>query len=282
MTIVFISHNDFINMYKRASFINKKLKGKCDFIFAYDNELLEDEKKILLKNEDRFPLYYHKNKGKLLTLIEVSKIVKTPFFKVIDHDDSIYFKGLFKLCKKINKIDEKTFLTHDGSKINASNFFWGKDIKNEIFAKMAIYSSYDVKHWFKVPNARAIFNTNILRLLSNVKFFDQKYYNDNLLALFLQYSLENSENIKVKFYIQNHGYGQTSFSNTDFKLKAKSLLNMYKNLNMLKDLGFKFNLNNVDKEKLLITEIEQCKQFEKHGINIKGDVIKEIRKMYGQ
>lgn len=278
LTLIYITHLNLVGQLDYIRYIYKKTKKICNLIVAVDYKLNDDELDTL-KNESFLHLVFDgKNKGKLEKILEVQHLVKTPFVKVIDHDDSIYIKGLKKFIKGIDtKVMNDMFISHTASKINSDNKYWGKKITKESLAKKVIGESYDV-NWVKVPNAKAIFNTDVLGMLKELDLHSQHYFNDDFLSLSCQILKKGNLNIDERFYIQYHEFGQTSEVN---EAKLNSYLNLYKNLNLVKD-KYEININNVSEgyEEFSEMALRQTRQFKEKANELYEKIEGELKKLW--
>lgn len=261
LTLVYLCHENFKENIKYFNYLYSNLNGKIELYFAFDNVLPIKYVENFYKNFPNSKLHKGPNKGKLLTIFDISKFIETDFFKIIDGDNSVWVKGLLKLLPKLNKINNNVFVQHKISKLFHSDKFWGLKLFEDSKQKAAIKISREV-NWLKISNSSLILNTEPFKN-SNVNLRSQKFYSDNLMSMYLDGIFKKIAIINKKFYIQNHKFGQTNSNTKNFDEKYDSLLLLYENLNTLKESNKDFNLDflSYDFKQIIVTELKQIKVF---------------------
>lgn len=243
LTLIFMSYKNFINDINYVNYIQKKIKDEkifCNFLYCYDNELSDEE--ISLFNKD-IKIVNGKNLGKIKRILDLTKYVDSEFIKIVDYDDSINFSQLKEMCYDIeNKNYENVFLTHESCKIYEDHYLYGKKIYDEKEIKICFKDGENVT-WKITPNAKAIYSTDLLKIINSFKIKKMGLFDDNLLSLVHETFYKKKIELEYKPYIQYHALGQTS----EVKKTYKDTLNLVINLSTLfNKLNLKLNDSNLD------------------------------------
>lgn len=269
LTLAFVSHNKFEETNVYINKLIEKLPKTVNLAFIFDNEL--SEKQINSVNE-KVMLFHGKNRGKLRAILDASNKFDTTFVKIIDHDDCIDYRYVQDLENELKSKSNDNFYYHPATKIGEESKLFGK-ITLEIDELEALRNESEDVKWNKIPNAQAIYNVDVLKMLSQLKLSRQNYFNDDLLAISCQLVKKKAIKIKTKFYYQYHNFGQTSIIEEE---KAKSLYELFNNLNLFK-MNFSTSLKGMYSNKTMLKRSNNYQEriFKNNNVNNYGSWCKK-------
>ncbi|BDU67369.1 MAG: hypothetical protein TYPL_0220 [Candidatus Tyloplasma litorale] len=242
ISLVFITHEKLNSSLEYLNKLSRRISSNIPFYLIYDSYISKEDKKKFLKklNKKIIFLNYGENIGKLKSILFFSKYFKTEYIKIVDHDDNIVWFALEEFNKKIKKIKNNQFVYHKAAKIFENSKFYGYQTIDKKILKEMLNESENVNYLIP-PNAKVLYNTQSLRKVRKIKFYDQKYFDDNFLSLICQFFSKKTLSVNDKPYIQFHQYGQTS--SFIFEEVENSMINYFKNLILLKN-NYELNFSN--------------------------------------
>ncbi len=236
LTLLITMHSQF----ESIDFFIKLLEN-CDneVIFAFDNPKIPKKWIDLIKSKGMKYFINEENTGKLNLVFNVSHLINTEYFKIIDQDDSISVPHLRKFNKKINKVSGPVLIKHKAFKVKESNPLFIQTIDEKIIKKQ-VSESEDV-FYNQQTNCDTIYHTETIKSIREGKMnlSRQDFHNDVLLSNFLIGLGLELKIINKGFYIQFHEMGQTSKLNIK---RSECILELYKNYKYLQDNIKEFNI----------------------------------------
>ncbi len=227
ITLLIVMHDQFESIDFFISLFNEEVKSNSEIIFAFDRkeEEVPSDKLALIKNAGFEVLFNEENIGKLNTVINASHKIKTPFFKIVDQDDSIDPSKIEGLNNELSNVSSSALVKHVGAKIFSKDEKYFVQSLDEDIIKHQIKIGKDV-HWAQQVNCDTIYPTEIVRKMQGIGLTRQNFHNDVLMSNFCLGMTKEFEKIKSKFYIHLHNGGQTSTFNVN---RAECVVELYEN-----------------------------------------------------
>lgn len=242
ITFLIVIHNQFDAIDFFTSYL-KSESNHYDVLFAFDmkeSDLPLDKRAIL--DEGKFKLYFNDdNIGKFNTVVNASHSIETPFFKIVDQDDSLDISSIFKLNSELLLIDETSLVKHKASKVFKGSDDIFKQSLDLNVVKEQIRIGKDV-HWAQQVNCDTIYPTKVIREIKEINLSRQEFHNDVLLSNYVVGMNHKLEKIESKFYIHLHNAGQTSSLNPK---RAECVVELYENYLKIKEAKPDFDFSNL-------------------------------------
>ncbi len=240
LTFLIIIHSEF-NSIKYFDLVFSLFGNEetYDVFFVIDNskeKISSDMLKILEK-------YNHTinktNIGKINSIIENSNQIKTPFFKIVDQDDSLFLGEINDINDKLEKINKRSLVKHKAICIKSQKKKFYKRFESFEEIKEQTKHGKDVK-WSQQTNIDTIYPTEVVREMKNETLTRQTYHNDILLSNFCVGTGSSVERINNIIYIHLYRYGQTRNYSTE---RLNSILELYENYLRINKANKEFNFN---------------------------------------
>ncbi len=229
----------FHTLIKRSGFDKKKV------MFAFDCNKNDIPSNIIdILEKESYSFYCpDENIGKLWLVIKATSLITTPYFKIIDQDDSLYLDDINIIEKQINNLNEFKLVRHEACKINRkSKLFYQTDNKEKILEQ--IEKGYN-PNFIQGTNCDTIYPTAIINEMNGLNITRQEFHNDILLSNYVLLKGIKIENIFGKFYIQFHMNGQTkSISQKRSDCIPELYLNYKTIIEQVKEADFRNIMNN--------------------------------------
>lgn len=229
LTLVIVIHNHFdaVDFYNELLIKNRSNMKGIEVLFIFDcqrADIRSEAIDILEKNNYRYHVN-EKNIGKLKTIYTNIKKINTPYFKIIDQDDSLYLENIQDLINKISDLPDDLIIKHKALKVYDDNKGIFLQSLDDDIIKQQLANSRDVSY-SQQTNCDTIYPTKVISLMNRVDFTEQKFHNDVLLSNFCIGLGSKKVKIDIGFYIQFHNAGQTNKFNPE---RSRAIPELYKN-----------------------------------------------------
>ncbi len=231
LTLLITIHSQFESVIFFHTLIERSGFDKKKVMFAFDCNKNDIPNNIIdILEKENYSFYCpDENIGKLWLVIKATSLITTPYFKIIDQDDSIYFDNLPKIERKLEKLNGNELIKHKALKIKKkSNLFFQSADENVI--KKQVKEGKD-PHFVQGTNCNIIYPTKQIEKMNKIKFTRQHFHNDILLSNFIVGMGLPKVKINDKFYIQFHQRGQTSEVSVNRSNCIPELYDNYKKIN---------------------------------------------------
>ncbi len=243
LTLLITIHSQFESVVFFHTLIERSKFDKEKVMFAFDCKKEEIPNDVLDIIERENYSYYcpDENIGKLWLVIKATKLIDTPYFKIIDQDDSIYFDNLKGVEEELNSLDSNYLIRHKACKIKSNSELYSQTIDEEIIKKQIKVGKNS--QFIQGVNYNTIYPTKIAVLMNNINISRQEFHNDVLISNFIKGIGCETKEVKGKFYIHFHKFGQTSKVTIE---RTECILELYKNY-----LAIRESYSNFDYKKLM-------------------------------
>ncbi len=284
ITFLIVMHNQFeaIDFFSKL-FVSDSKEYKVLFVFDVCEKDIPNAKLELLRKLDFKFLFSKENIGKLKTVIMASHEIDTPFFKIVDQDDSIDLSVMSNVNRELSLLPDDALIKHVAAKV----FKKQKDLfvqsLDRVIIDEQIKKGKDV-NWAQQVNCDTIYPTKLIRQMSSVNLGRQDFHNDVLLSNFAVGLGSGLKKIKSKFYIHLHNGGQTSSLNVK---RAECIVELYTHYLNIKEVYPEFKFRKLMLG-LKISHLAFAKSFTKwylkdeHGKNLYKESKLLIKKNWKQ
>lgn len=274
LAIVFCSYKEPENDIEYINNVIEKIDERFEFAYLFDGKINKEIKEKI--NPKIKIIETMENVGKIKGLLIASKKLNSKWIKSIDYDDVINYLDLDCLIKGLEKIKNDTYPKHTAAKIKNDSEFYGKKLIDANEINSALESSFNV-NYSRIPNARAIWNSEIIKKIYSLNIERNDYYDDDFFSLAHQLFFKKTVNIDCRPYIQYHAHGQNATKENEvFSDQIKMIENLIKVKEYYGLSSSNLECSSKELFDITVNRLKNHFKSEEKAINFANEAIKKI------